>query len=60
MYIYTYDAYIHQFLSSAPENLYTHVRYRVAKMHRMPYVAGLFSQKSHQSQGSIAKNDLKR
>ena len=34
--------------------------YRVAKTHRMTLVvAGLFSQKSHLSQGSFAENDLK-
>ena len=34
--------------------------YRVAKMHRMPLVAGLFPQKSHQLQGSFAESNLHR
>jgi len=36
----------------------THSHYRVAKTHKMPYVAGQFLQKSPISSGSFAKNDL--
>jgi len=38
----------------------TCVFYRVAYMHRMPQVAGLFPQKSHYLQGSFAENELQR
>jgi len=33
-------------------------QYRAVKTHRMPLVAGLFPQKSHQFQGFFAENDL--
>jgi len=40
--------------------LQAHATYRVAKMYRMPDIAGLFSKKSHYLQVSFAENYLQR